>query len=480
MLKKIFPNHKKLLKLAELCTVVDQETGKAVPFNLLDEQKEILREMCESRMCIFLKGRQIGCSTVICFLDAVYAVVNPGTKIAVVADTEQKVHGLLDRVRDFIVGLGLHMEISNRAKIRLANGSEIHALTANASKGQEQSKAGRSMSYQMLHLSEIAFWPDQDAFGALTASAGMSAPIIIESTSSGPGDLFWQLWSHTNNFKKVFFSVESHTAYRDDPKLLTEDQIIRGEELGFETREGMAWFFRALEDRFSGDLIKCLREYPQKPEHAFQSAEGRWIAMTSPILRHTPYDLDIKIFQERQNNHFYSVGVDTSGGIGKDASTIAVLDKNTGSLVCTYYDNESTIDELAEKVRKVYELYAPDHVCIETNGIGQATSQACRDKGVPVLEFKTTEASRYTALLLTKLAVERTALGGPEELALECADLHIDRNEKFAGKKDLCMAIGFALEDAKRNPVMVVREKTTNVFDMTRHLSSAKVGWKGF
>ena len=240
MLKKIFPNHKKLLKLAELCTVVDQETGKAVPFSLLDEQKEILREMCESRMCIFLKGRQIGCSTVICFLDAVYAVVNPGTKIAVVADTEQKVHGLLDRVRDFIVCLGLHMEISNRAKIRLTNGSEIHALTANASKGQEQSKAGRSMSYQMLHLSEIAFWPDQDAFGALTASAGMSAPIIIESTSSGPGDLFWQLWSHSNNFKKVFFSVESHTAYRDDPKLLTEDQIIRGEELGFETREGMA------------------------------------------------------------------------------------------------------------------------------------------------------------------------------------------------------------------------------------------------
>ena len=95
-------------------------------------------------------------------------------------------------------------------------------------------------------------------------------------------------------------------------------------------------------------------------------------------------------------------------------------------------------------------------------------------------EFKTTDASRYTALLLTKLAVERTALGGPEELALECADLHIDKNEKFAGKKDLCMAIGFALEDAKRNPVMVVREKPKNVFDMTRHLRSAKAGWKGF
>jgi len=477
--EKIFPSYKKLIKLAALCHVVDQRSGKAVPFDLLEEQAEVLKTMCENRMCIFLKGRQIGCSTVICFLDAIYAICNPATKVAVVADTEQKVHGLLDRVRDFIKHLGIHMEISNRAKIRLSNGSEIHALTANASKGQEQSKAGRSMSYQMLHLSEIAFWPDQDAFGALTASAGMSAPIIIESTSSGPGDLFWHLWMGTNNFKKIFFSVESHKAYRADPKLLTADQIEKGKDLGFTTEGGMAWFFRTLEDRFSNDLIKCLREYPQIPEHAFQSAAGRWIGLTSPVLKHILVDGNIKVFQERQHGHFYSVGVDTSGGIGKDNNAIAVINKITGGLVCTYYDNESTIDELAEKVRKVYELYAPDHVCVETNGIGQATSQSCRDKGVPVREFKTTDASRYTGLLLVKLAVEREGLAGPEELALECDDLHIDKHERFAGKKDLCMALGFALEDAKRNPVIIKKEKDENVFDMTKHLKPSG-NWRRF
>ena len=475
----IFPSASKLIKLASLCSVTDQRTGKPVPFTLLKEQEKILEAVCDHKDVVFLKSRQIGCSTIICFLDAIYTICYPNTKVCIVTDTEQKSHGLLDRAREFLVSLDINLTISNRSKIRLANGSEIHALTANASKGQEQSKAGRSFSYQMLHLSEIAFWPDQDAFGALTSSAGLSAPIIVESTSSGPGDLLWSLWTNKNTFKKVFFPVEEHDAYRLDASLISNENIDKGRELGFTQVEAMSWFFRALEDRFSGDLLKCLREYPQKPEQAFQSAEGRWVKSTPPVLEHTSNG-DLKIYRPRDHGHYYSVGVDTAGGLGRDYSTIAVIDKMSGSLACTYCDNESTIDELAESVRKVYELYRPDHVCVETNGIGQATAQACRDKGVPVMEFKTTDAIRYTSLLLTKNAVEKGGLAGPEELAFECADLHIDKRDKFAGRKDLCMAIGFALDDARRNPVTIKREKPIDVFDMKKHLGSGNTGWKGF
>ena len=189
-----FPSIKKLDSLASMCKITDQETGEPTDFILLEEQRRILETVCDRGEVIFLKGRQIGCSTAICFLDAIYALMYPNVKVAVVADTEVKSHGLLDRCRDFLRSMHVGTTISNRAKIRLYNGSEIYAITANASKGQEQSKAGRSLSFQMLHLSELAFWPDQSAFGALTASAGLSAPIIIESTSSGPGDLLWHLW----------------------------------------------------------------------------------------------------------------------------------------------------------------------------------------------------------------------------------------------------------------------------------------------
>ena len=479
MSENIFPSPEKLRKLASLCSVTDQRTGKPAPFSLLSEQLRIVEAVCSHKNVVFLKGRQIGCSTVICFMDAIYAIVYPNTKVCIVTDTEQKSHGLLDRVREFLVDMDINLNISNRSKIKLANGSEIHALTANASKGQEQAKAGRSFSYQMLHLSELAFWPDQDAFGALTASAGLSAPIIVESTSSGPADLLWELWTNKNTFEKVFFPVEDHEAYRSDKSLLSPEQIEQGYELGFTDQSAMAWFFRALEDRFSNDLIKCLRAYTPKPEQAFQSAAGRWIGLNPPVLDYKIVD-DLKVFIPRNHGHFYSVGVDTSGGLGRDYSTIAVIDKITGSLACTYSDNECTIDELAEKTRKVYELYRPDHVCVETNGIGQATSQACRDKGIPVVEFKTTDAVRYTSLLLTKNAVEKGGLAGPEELAFECADLHIDKREKFAGRKDLCMAIGFALDDARRNPVTITREKDIDAFDFSKHLGPKNTGWKGF
>ncbi len=473
---KNFPTAQKLKKLATLCAVTDQRTGKMVDFELLEEQWKIVEMVCQHQNTIFLKGRQIGCSTVICFLDAVFAILHPGAKIAVVADTEQKCHSLVDRVRDFLVGLEVDLLISNRSKIRLRNGSEIHSVTANASKGQEQSKAGRSMSFQMLHLSEIAFWPDQDAFKALTASAGLSAPIVIESTSSGPGDLLWSLWNNQNTFEKVFFPVQDHKTYRMDASALTAEKLAEGEELGFTDKEAMSWFFRVLEDRFSGDLIAALREYPQKPEHAFQSAEGRWIKLTPPVLQHTEVR-GLNIYRPRSDSRRYSIGVDTSGGLGKDYSTIAVLDKTDGSLSATYCDNQATIDELTDVVRSAYELYGADYVCIETNGIGQATSQSCRDKGVPVKEFKTTDASRYTGLLLTKQAVEKNGLAGPEELALECDDLHIDKRERFAGRKDLCMAIGFCLDDIKRNPHIIHPEKKTNVFEMSKYTKPHNGGW---
>jgi hypothetical protein len=472
-----FPTARKLVKLAQLCEVTDQRTGERVQFDPLIEQIEIFNAASQHDHQIYLKGRQIGCSTAICFLDAVYAVMYPGSKIAVVADTEQKCHGLLDRVRDFFVSLAVKTEISNRSKIRLTNKSEVHALTANASKGQEQSKAGRSLSFQMLHLSELAFWPDQNAYGALSASAGLSAPIIIESTSSGPGDLMWHLWNTENDYRKVFFDIESHGAYKADGSSLSKERLDEGRELGFTDPDSMAWFFQTLENRFSGDLIKCLREYPQRPEHAFQTAEGRWIGITPGVLE-SNLVRGIDVFKPRDYKTGYSVGVDTAGGIGKDASSVVVLDKADGSIAASYYSYDDTIDKLADYIRVVYELYAPDHVCVETNGIGLATAQAAREKGVPVREVRTTDASRYSGLLLVKNAVEAGILAGPLELAEECDDLHIDKRERFAGRKDLCMALGFALEDIKRSPLFLNVPEKKDVFKLEKFMRKNR-GWSG-
>lgn len=460
--------------------MTDQVSGKPIPFQVFEEQQKILEAASRSKNLLILKSRQIGCSQICCFLDAVFTVLNPGSKVAVVADTEQKVHGLLDRVREVYRDLEVECRISNRSKIVTMDGSEVHAVTANAAKGQSESKAGRSMSFQMLHLSEMAFWPDQDAFGALTSSAGLSAPIIVESTSSGPGDLMWNLWVNNNNFEKLFFSVEDHAAYTSDIPLSAE-QWRDMQDLGFTKPGSAAWFNQTLENRFQGNLVRALREYPQRPEHAFMSAEGRWIEITPPVLAHTMMQ-GIKIFKPKAVGEEYVIGVDTAGGLGKDSSAIAVIQKSDYSIAASWLDAEATIDTLADFVRSAYQIYG-GNVVIESNGIGLATVQAARARGVPVTEAKTTQSTQYQGLLAVKRRVEDGSLAGPSELAEEADSLHVNRHEKFDGKKDLCMAIGFSYLFIDKSPMQPVPEEEPgpNVFSLSRYYGRNKTGtWSDF
>lgn len=461
--------------------MIDQVSGEPTPFTVFEEQAKILEAASEHRHLLVLKSRQIGCSQICCFLDAVYTILHPGVKVAVVADTEQKVHGLLDRVREVYRDLGVPLRISNRSKIVTTEGSEVHAVTANAAKGQSESKAGRSMSFQMLHLSELAFWPDQNAFGALTSSAGLSAPILIESTSSGPGDLMWQLWTEDNNFKKLFFSVEDHEAYQS-PTPLSAERWQEMQELGFTRQESASWFYDVLVNRFQNHLVRALREYPQRPEHAFMSAEGRWINLTPPVLQNSLLQ-GIKIFKPHVTGEEYVIGVDTAGGLGKDASAIAVLQKSDLSLAASWTDADATIDTLADFVRAAYQIYGGT-VIIESNGIGLATVQAARARGVPVIEAKTSQARQYQGLLAVKRKVEDGTLAGPRELAEECDSLHVNRHEKFDGKKDLCMAIGFSYLFIDKSPLQDVPEEEpgVNVFSISRYMGRQKTGtgWSDF
>ena len=145
-----------------------------------------------------------------------------------------------------------------------------------------------------------------------------------------------------------------------------------------------------------------------------------------------------KIFKPKQQLEEYVIGVDTAGGLGKDASAIAVIQKSDLSLVATWVDEDATIDTLADFVRAAYQIYGGS-VVIESNGIGLATVQAARARGIPVIEAKTSQARQYQGLLAVKRKVEDGSLAGPSELAEECDSLHVNRHEKFDGKKDLCM-----------------------------------------
>jgi hypothetical protein len=447
------PTLQRLRQVARLVNIVGQDEKQSVPFIFNAEQEELAKACLEHSKVLVVKSRQIGASTFFCFLDSIIALMNPGIKLAIVADTQSKSEELLNRCKQFLESLGISLDVENVRKIRLPNGSEIHALTATGGAAGKESRAGRSLSFQWLHLSELAYWPNQSAYAALLATAGNS-PVIIESTAKGTGDLFHRLWLTENEYKKIFFSVESHHSYQADPSLLSDDDWSEAQALGFTSRPHASFWYLQLRNA-GGDFVSHLHDYPVIAEHAFSTVEGRWIRTTPEVLEPVETLEDIRIYHQPVQHHKYIASVDTSGGTARDYHVVTVFDRSTRQLVSFWTSNTCTIDSIIPVLQTLDNIYHPDVYLIETNGVGRATYQLAQKAALPIQEIVTTEPLKNLFMLATKKAIESLSLSGPEELALESTEVHINNKGKFSGRKDVCMASGFALHYIENNPYTI-------------------------
>lgn len=82
-------------------------------------------------------------------------------------------------------------------------------------------EAGRSATIQLLHLSELAFWPHDSQAMASLLQAVPNLPetmVIIESTANGVGGAFYREWQRAmqgeSAFAPLFFPWWQHAEYR--------------------------------------------------------------------------------------------------------------------------------------------------------------------------------------------------------------------------------------------------------------------------
>lgn len=225
----------------------------------------------------------------------------------------------------------------------------------------------------------------------------------------------------------------------------------------------------------------------------FCSFEGSWYR-TMPKV--TGYDdlQGIKVFlRPDQTSGQLVLGVDTGGGVDRDACSLALVDKRDRRLVASWKDATATIDHMADKAKLLVEHYtaktppefpgvygvrkgSPPAVIIEKNGIGQATYQQFMAKGIMCQTVNTTEASRYAGLLACRNAVSEGFLFGPEELAEE-ARLLVVKAGKFDGPKDLSMSIGFCYNHIAAHPYIApAKERPKEIADLASRLGK-KRGW---
>lgn len=442
-----------LVMLAARLKVLDQRTTTLGPLALNAEQREVLRAIIDHERVLVLKGRQVGVSTVCCVVDLAFAVAHPGLSCAIVADTQQKAEGLLAKVASWAKSIGVPLTKENVRSIELANGATIDALSAVSSAEEGESRVGRSKSYALLHLSEVGFWrDDRSVFAALLSTALPGARVVVESTASAAENLLRELWRSTDNgWHKVFLSLERHEVYTRDAGDITDEQwqaLQVGH--GFTSRPHAAWWWHKVTTDFGGDLHRALREYPVRPDDCWSFAEGRWIvSYTSAVVRSAA---EWTYYREHDPLDPAIFGVDTGGGLGADASAIAIVGQRSRRIYATFTSTTTTLPEFIAIIRAADAQWGPVAVAVESNGIGQGVYQELRDRStLPVTEQKSSAGEKHLRLTRLKLAIESGAMPVGPEVVAELASSRISRPTGprgaplYEGRDDLLNALSFAL-----------------------------------
>lgn len=447
------------LALAQQLTLLQQDTGLVERWVPNQEQRSLLASLCEHDRVIVLKGRQQGISTVCCLYDLMHCIVHPRHTVAIVTDVQEKSEALLAKCSSWAKQCHLHVAVDNVRTMVLANGSSIEAKSAVAHAEGGESRVGRSKSYSMIHLSEMAFMRSDSAlFAALTSTLLPGGKIVIESTASPADNLYARIWhGHDDGWRRLFFSVEDHVAYRMPESSITDEQWAAAQaEWSFRRRDTAAWWVHKLQCDMAGDKFRMMREYPITSEQAFMYAEGRWIhsymnAVCASNGPWTEYD---------HEDEPVVFGVDTGAGVGGDHSALAVLGRRTGRLHATWTANGMEVPDFVDVVVQAAKKWSPAAVVVEGNGIGAGTLSLIKRAQVPCIEHTSTAAEKAIRFPHLRSLIESGNLPIGPELQSEVKSSVVDRAGKYTGRDDLLSAVSFALTHLQKIPYV---EESTRV-----------------
>lgn len=395
-------------KFIEMYCPIQTKSGKKMPFRLNSAQiatykiwDEQMKELGYIR-CNEGKGRQMGSSTLICGLYWVLGITNPGYRVAILADTEEKGKGLLRKYKFFYrnspAELRQELEkicVTDNAtdlEFDFGNGiiSGIKVIVANEN-------AGASYTFQAIHASEVALWDNIDAtLMALEQTVGdePGTCIIRETTARGPNEWKSHYEAGKNNrseFRSIFlgwYLLKSYSKPYDGHEFNEYERFLR-DQVGLKPNQIQWWY--AKWRKTHEDYFYMKQEFPSTESEMWQSTsqtkydadiiakrkaetEGKWLCRghfeCSAIRQSDPEDEDVlsseltvdnphmvkddfgpvKIFVEPIEGHPYAISCDPSEQ-GDDYYAVHVFDNSNGVQVAVYHeskiDSDSAIKQIA-------------------------------------------------------------------------------------------------------------------------------------
>jgi hypothetical protein len=309
-------------------------------------------------------------------------ITQPGTLTLEVAHTQEAAEEIFRIIHRFLDWLPEELREgslrTSRANVRQIVFPEIDAQYRVVSAGDRN--AGRGLTVQNLHCSELARWPGDPAetLAGLRAAMAPGAELILESTPDGVGGCFHEEWQKAQETGMVrhFFPWWMERRYRakavDEASLSEEERDLVArkrldlQQIGFR-RQIRANFRGLARQEYAENELSC---FLASGDSVFEltSIEARLMTALEPMeLRRNG---ELEVWLPPVKGKAYLVAVDPAGGGSEgDYSAAQVLELETG-LQCAEFAGHVGGLELAKLVTALAAEYNQAWLVVERNNHG--------------------------------------------------------------------------------------------------------------
>jgi len=362
-----------------------------IPFKMYDFQKKIVNTIHDNRFTICKLPRQSGKSTTTISYLMHYALFNPNSNIAILANKSSTARDILGRLQLAYENLPKWLQQGvinwNKGSIELENKSTIVAAATSSS-------AIRGGSFNIIFLDEFAFVPTNIAemfFSSVypTISAGKNTKMIIVSTPYGMNQ-FYKLWTDAENKRNDYIPIEVHWSEVPGRDEQWKEQTIRN--------TSAEQFQQEFECEFLGSVNTLI-----------SPAKIKTMAYMNPVKSSG----SVEVFEAPIKGHTYVCTVDVSRGVDKDYSAFIIFDvtKMPYRVVALYKNNEVKPFVFPNIIEQVCKGYNRAHILTEVNDIGQQIAEALQFEIEYDNLMMTTQKGRAGQILGAMYSGRGTSLG---------------------------------------------------------------------
>lgn len=361
---------------------VRSRKGNVVPLTANLAQRAYERRRGQQN--IVLKARQMGISTWVAARFFLKTITQAGTLTVQVAHNRETAEQIFRIVHRFYEQLPLGLRSGVLRASRVNTGQILFPELDSEYRVESAAdlNAGRGMTIQNLHCSEVARWSGNatETLSSLRAALIPEGELVLESTPNGAHGCFHDEWQRAEETGMVqhFFPWWMEDAYVGAPvaanhwtqeeRMLVQEHGLGPEQIGF--RRQLATNFRHM----------AAQEYAESPEACFLASGNCVFDLERIAARareiHAPIETrqndQVWIWYPPQAGRTYIVGVDPAGGgTDGDYAALQILEQRS-SLQCAEMRGHIDPRELAKRAAALAKEYNDALLVVERNNHGLA------------------------------------------------------------------------------------------------------------